>query len=61
MIAYFTKHYQVNPRQVFAVGTSGGGHMAYKLALTMPETFRAITAIIANLPDTSNLRLHTGG
>jgi polyhydroxybutyrate depolymerase len=55
MIAYFIKHYQVNPRQVFAVGTSGGGHMAYKLGLTMPETFRAITAIIANLPDTSNL------
>jgi polyhydroxybutyrate depolymerase len=37
------------------VGTSGGGHMAYKLALTMPERFRAITALIANLPDTNNM------
>ncbi|GAA4394637.1 PHB depolymerase family esterase [Nibrella viscosa] len=55
MIAYFQKRYQVNPKQVFAVGTSGGGHMAYKLALTMPDRFRAITAIIANLPDTTNL------
>ena len=29
--------------------------MAYKLALTMPEKFKAVTAIIANLPDTNNL------
>ena len=55
MIQYFRNRYQINPDHVFAVGTSGGGHMAYKLALTMPRTFRAITAIIANLPDTTNL------
>jgi polyhydroxybutyrate depolymerase len=55
MIQYFRKRYKINPKHVFAVGTSGGGHMAYKLALTMPRTFRAITAIIANLPDTTNL------
>ncbi|GAA4455099.1 PHB depolymerase family esterase [Nibrella saemangeumensis] len=55
MIKYFTKQYRVDPKQVFAVGTSGGGHMAYKLALTMPDRFRAITAIIANLPDITNL------
>lgn len=55
MIGYFRKNYQIDPKRVFAVGTSGGGHMAYKLALTMPEQFRAITALIANLPDTNNL------
>ena len=55
MIAYFSKQHQINERQVFVIGTSGGGHMAYKLALTMPEKFRAITALIANLPDTNNL------
>lgn len=55
MIEYFSQHYQINTKQVFAVGTSGGGHMAYKLALTMPEKFRAISALIANLPDTNNL------
>ncbi len=55
MIQYFQKRYHIDPKQVFAVGTSGGGHMVYKLALTMPRTFRAITAIIANLPDTTNL------
>lgn len=55
MITYFKEKYQIDEKKVFAVGTSGGGHMAYKLALTMPEKFRAITAIIANLPDTNNL------
>lgn len=55
MIEYFNQRYQVNTQRVFVVGTSGGGHMAYKLALTMPESFKAITAIIANLPETNNL------
>ncbi len=55
MITYFEQKYAINPQKVFAVGTSGGGHMAYKLALTMPEKFSAITALIANLPDTNNM------
>ena len=55
MIDYCVTNYQINPAQVFVVGTSGGGHMAYKLALTMPEKIRAITAIVANLPDSSNM------
>src|SRR5437870_5793858 len=37
MINYFHSKYHINRKKVFAVGTSGGGHMAYKLALTMPE------------------------
>ncbi|UFH55124.1 PHB depolymerase family esterase [Spirosoma sp. KNUC1025] len=55
MITYFDRKYLVNTDRVFAVGTSGGGHMAYKLALTMPEKLRAVTALIASLPDTSNM------
>lgn len=55
MINYFKKRYQIGAKQVFAVGTSGGGHMAYKLAMTMPEKFMAITAIVANLPDSDNM------
>ncbi|MEP7258642.1 MAG: poly(3-hydroxybutyrate) depolymerase, partial [Flavitalea sp.] len=54
MISYFEKRFDIDTKNVFAVGASGGGHMAYKLALTMPHQFRAITALIANLPDTSN-------
>ncbi|MEX1238870.1 MAG: poly(3-hydroxybutyrate) depolymerase [Cyclobacteriaceae bacterium] len=55
MINYFKKNYGIHDRQVFAVGTSGGGHMAYKLGLLAPGKFRAITAIIANLPDDQNM------
>ncbi|MGZ5134307.1 MAG: alpha/beta hydrolase family esterase [Flavitalea sp.] len=55
MINYFQKKHDINRNKVFAVGTSGGGHMAYKIALTMPRKIKAITAIIANLPDTNNL------
>lgn len=55
MIKYFTSTYKINDQHVFVVGTSGGGHMCYKLAMTMPGKFRAVTAIIANLPDTDNM------
>lgn len=55
MIGYFEKHYQINPQNVFVVGSSGGGHMAYKLGITLPHMFRAIAALIANLPDDSNM------
>jgi polyhydroxybutyrate depolymerase len=55
MIRYFTARYHIDDQKVFAVGTSGGGHMCYKLAMTMPQKFKAIAAIIANLPDTDNL------
>jgi polyhydroxybutyrate depolymerase len=55
MINYFHSKYKINRKNVFAIGTSGGGHMAYKLALTMPTYFKAVTAIIANLPDSTNM------
>jgi polyhydroxybutyrate depolymerase len=54
MIDYFSKNYHVNTERVFAIGTSGGGHMVYKLGITMPGKFKALTAIIANLPDSTN-------
>ena len=54
MIQYFKSKYSISEQKVFAVGTSGGGHMCYKLAMTMPGKFRAVTALIANLPDTDN-------
>ena len=54
MIQYFKSKYSISEQKVFAVGTSGGGHMCYKLAMTMPGKFRAVTALIANLPDVDN-------
>jgi polyhydroxybutyrate depolymerase len=55
MIEYFSKKLKIDKKKVFAIGTSGGGHMAYKLALTIPDRFKSITAIIANLPAEENL------
>ncbi|QNF33132.1 poly(3-hydroxybutyrate) depolymerase [Adhaeribacter swui] len=55
MHQYFQQKYQVNKKYFFAIGLSGGGHMAYKLALTMPQQCKAICAVVANLPDQPNL------
>ena len=54
MIRTFLKNYEIDKQKVFAAGFSGGGHMAYKLALTMPDKIKAITAIVANLPDAAS-------
>ena len=55
MIDYGVANYNINPARVFAIGTSGGGHMVYKLAMTMPEKFKGITAIVANIPVPDNM------
>lgn len=55
MIDYFKTKYKTDRKKVFVVGTSGGGHMAYKLAMNIPDKIRAITAIVANLPDSANM------
>jgi polyhydroxybutyrate depolymerase len=55
MIDYCVVNYKINPAKVFVVGTSGGGHLAYTLAMTMPEKIKAITAIVANIPVTNNM------
>lgn len=55
MILYFEQKYRINLTKVFVVGTSGGGHMAFKLAMTMPEKFAGISAIIANIPAPINM------
>jgi polyhydroxybutyrate depolymerase len=54
MIAHFKKLYGIDEKKVFAAGFSGGGHMAYKLAMTMPEAVTAVTAIVANQPDSAS-------
>lgn len=54
MIALFENKYHINKNKVFASGMSGGGHMSYKLALTMPGKIKAIAAVVANLPDSAS-------
>jgi polyhydroxybutyrate depolymerase len=54
MIQYFNTNYGISKKKVFVIGFSGGGHMAFKLAQTIPQKFGGICTIVANLPDTSN-------
>ena len=55
MIRFFEETYDIDTNHVFAMGSSGGGHMCYKLALTMPEKIAAIAAFNASLPDSANM------
>jgi polyhydroxybutyrate depolymerase len=55
MIDFFSDKYKINKAHVFATGFSGGGHMSYKLALTMPGKIKAISAIVANMPTEENM------
>ncbi len=55
MIEYFVAKYQANKKSVFAIGFSGGGHMSYKLAITMPSQFKAITIVAASMPEVDNM------
>ncbi len=54
MINYFQKKYSISKDKIFAAGFSGGGQMAYKLAATMPGKITAVTAVVANLPDSAS-------
>jgi polyhydroxybutyrate depolymerase len=54
MINYFQEKFNISKENVYAAGFSGGGHMAYKLGLTMPGTIKAIAAIVANMPDSAS-------
>ncbi len=51
MLQHFNKKYRTRKKQFFCIGLSGGGHMSYKLAMTMPEKCIGITAVVASLPD----------
>ena len=46
----------VDPRRVFAVGSSRGGFMAFRLALEAPSRFRAVAAVSASVPLPENFK-----
>ena len=55
MLEYFNKKYDTRKKQFFCIGLSGGGHMSYKLAMTMPGKCIGITAVVASLPDSASM------
>jgi polyhydroxybutyrate depolymerase len=52
MIQYCTKNYGIDPKKIYAAGFSGGGHIAYKLALNLRTPLAGIAAVAARLPAT---------
>lgn len=44
----------VDPARVFAAGVSNGGSMAMRLALEQPTRYRAVAAVVANVPAPQN-------
>lgn len=45
------KEYNIDEKAIFATGLSRGGFFTYRLAIEMPETFAAIAAIGAPMPN----------
>lgn len=50
LIRHLARSYGADPDRVFAMGYSNGGHLAYRLAIEMPDAVRGIAAFGANLP-----------
>lgn len=45
-----------NEDRVFVAGVSRGGHMAFRLAIEAPSSFRAVAAVAANVPSPENFK-----
>jgi polyhydroxybutyrate depolymerase len=54
LIARFQKKFGADANRVFVTGYSNGAHLAYRLALELPDEIAAIAAISANLPTPDN-------
>lgn len=46
----------IDPARVFATGVSSGGSMAIRLALEQPKRYRAVAAVVANVPAPQNFQ-----
>jgi polyhydroxybutyrate depolymerase len=46
----------LDPTRVFATGVSNGGSMAMRLALEQPSRYKAVAAVVANVPAPENFQ-----
>jgi len=49
----------IDKNRVYVNGTSNGGHMAYRLAMETPNQYKAIAAVVAQMPE-NNKCVETG-
>lgn len=61
IVEFFSIDQEVTSDRVFIVGHSNGGHMAYRLALEVPQMMGAVAAISANLPADKSLGCQKSG
>jgi len=61
LIERFHSTFNADQTRVFVMGYSNGGHMAFRLALEMPERITAIAAVAANLPTDDNCDCRKSG
>lgn len=54
MVDKLVAEHGVDPARVFATGVSNGGSMAMRLALEQPSRYRAVAAVVANVPTPQN-------
>lgn len=55
LIEEFQRRAAIDPSRVYAIGYSNGAQMAFRLAFQLSDTFAAIAAVAANLPEEDNL------
>ena len=53
MVTWFSKHYTIDQKKIYATGLSNGGNFALRLALET-SNFQAVAAIGTNLPTKEN-------
>lgn len=56
MVDKLVAELKLDPARVFATGVSNGGSMAIRLALEDPTRYRAVAAVVANLPAPQNFQ-----
>lgn len=61
LVARLTRELGTDPERVSALGFSGGGHMAYRLALEIPEQIPAVAVLGASLPVAEELDCRPSG
>jgi polyhydroxybutyrate depolymerase len=61
LIEEFHSTHRIDRTRVFAMGYSNGGHLAYRLALELPERVTAIAVVGANLPTDENCDCQKAG
>ncbi len=56
LVRTISAKYSINKKRIYAHGTSNGGMMVYRLAIESPNLFRAVTPVVASMPEFSKCR-----